>query len=207
MMCFFYACEIMSAFLVFLIVFVMVRGAWNRREIRVSVSACAVMIAFSAYVIGVYHFTGAGTLYDGLNYSLEIRREQLNIIPFSRDIDVAAYGLNVLLFVPFGVFVPMIWKQMDGKWHVFGTSLLFSMLIEGSQLLNNRRTDIDDLIMNTVGAVIGYVLYTVWDKFTKSKYQLSGFAAVELPVYILILFAGRFLLFNEMGLAGLLYGF
>ncbi|HBT95229.1 MAG TPA: hypothetical protein DEB24_03600 [Coriobacteriia bacterium] len=41
----------------------------------------------------------------------------------------------------------------------FSTSIIgLSLLIELSQLLNNRLTDIDDLIINTVGALIGFLL-------------------------------------------------
>ena len=35
----------------------------------------------------------------------------------------------------------------------------FSLAIELNQLLNNRITDIDDLFTNTLGAIIGYLLY------------------------------------------------
>lgn len=37
----------------------------------------------------------------------------------------------------------------------------FSLAIELNQLLNNRITDIDDLFTNTLGAIVGYVLYKV----------------------------------------------
>ncbi|MED1407146.1 VanZ family protein, partial [Bacillus mycoides] len=39
--------------------------------------------------------------------------------------------------------------------------------IELNQLLNNRITDIDDLFTNTLGAIIGYVLYKVLYKMFK----------------------------------------
>ncbi len=38
---------------------------------------------------------------------------------------------------------------------------VFSLAIELGQLLDNRITDIDDLSMNTLGAIIGYLLYRV----------------------------------------------
>ena len=39
--------------------------------------------------------------------------------------------------------------------------ILFSLAIELNQLLNNRITDIDDVFTNTLGAIVGYVIYRV----------------------------------------------
>ena len=85
--------------------------------------------------------------------------------------------------------------------------LLFSAFIELSQLPSGRSADIDDLILNTIGAVVGFFLYKVWDKVTKSKFQLVVYADIaELPIYILTLFFGRFFLFNRVGLIEKFYG-
>ena len=81
----------------------------------------------------------------------------------------------------------------------------FSILIEISQLLNNRRTDIDDLIMNTLGAIIGFLIYKSFKKLmpTRLHNKLNDFSypVLELPLYIFILFAGRFFFLHEMGFA------
>lgn len=203
----FYGYEMLSAFIPFLIVFIIFKNLQKKKGISFSKYHFIIIIAFSIYVIGMYHFTGAGTLYDGLMYQLEIKQDQLNFIPFSNDIDGTAYILNILLFIPFGLLTPLIWRKMDSLVNIIGTGFLLTMLIEVSQLLNNRRNDIDDILLNVLGAVIGFGMFKVLDKCTKSKYQLSDTTIVELPIYILIIFIGRFLLFNEMGLARLLYGF
>ena len=100
----------------------------------------------------MFHLTGAGALSDALRYGIH-RPDQINLIPFSREIDRIAYFQNVLLFLPLGFLVPHIsprWSSFSGT--AF-TSFGFSLLIELSQLLNNRRTDVDDLILDTLGAV------------------------------------------------------
>ncbi len=74
-------------------------------------------------------------------------------------------------------------------------------------MLNNSWTDIDDLILNTLGTVIGFAMFKLWMKCRKTTSQPGNAPVIELPIYILGIFAGRFLLFNEMGLAKLLYGF
>ena len=43
----------------------------------------------------------------------------------------------------------------------------FSLAIELNQLLNNRITDIDDVFTNTLGAIVGYVIYRVLFKMFK----------------------------------------
>ena len=69
--------------------------------------------------------------------------------------------LNVLLFVPLGFFLPLFWK----KFSAFGYTLLFgfctSLLIELLQIFTFRATDINDLMTNTVGTVLGYLLARV----------------------------------------------
>ena len=191
----------------FLVVFMMSRMAYKRKGFLFSRKHFFVMLVLYIYIVGVYHLTGAGTIYDGIRYKLELRQDQINVIPFSLDIDIVAYFLNIFLFVPLGLLAPIIWKSMNKLTNIIGIGFFFTLLIEMSQLLNHRRTDIDDILLNVLGAVIGFGFFKLWDRFTNSKFQLNNSAAVELPIYIGIIFVGRFLLFNEMGLAKLLYNF
>ncbi|NFH31516.1 VanZ family protein, partial [Clostridium sporogenes] len=83
----------------------------------------------------------------------------------------------------------------------------FSMFIEITQLLNNRSTDIDDLILNTIGGLIGYGIYKMFVCVMKSEPESYDCCKWEPIIYIVVMFMGRFLLFNEFGFAKLLYGF
>lgn len=205
---YFYGYEFLSAFIPFLIVLTLFIYFRKKKGIDISKIYCTMLVIFSIYIISVYHFTGAGTIYNGLTYQLEVRKDLLNLVPFSSNIDFIGYFLNVVLFVPLGILSPLIYKKMDKLRYILGTGLGFSILIELSQLLNNRRTDIDDLILNTVGAIIGFILYKKFDKYTDSKYQLNNkIPMVIMIISILVMFMGRFLFFNEMGFARLLYGF
>lgn len=82
-----------------------------------------------------------------------------------------------------------------------------SLLVELSQLLNNRRTDIDDLILNTTGAVIGIVFYRLLFKKTTVNDSLKENLKVEPFIYMAVMFICRFLFFDEIGTAKLLFGF
>lgn len=199
--------EMFAAFVPFLIAFAILRSIQQTKGISFSRVHCGMIIAFFIYVVGVYHFTGAGTIYDGFLYQLELKQDQINLVPFSQNIDVIAYLLNIVLFIPLGLLVPMIWQKMNKLINIIEIGFFFTLLIELSQLFNNRRTDVDDILLNILGAVIGFGFFKLWDKFTKSKFQINHSITVELPIYILVIFFGRFFIFNEMGFAKLLYGF
>lgn len=199
--------EILAALAPFLMVFMLFRNVQKKKGISYSRYHFIAMIAFSVYVAGVYHFTGAGTIYDGLMYQLKLKQDQINMIPFSHDIDITACLLNILLFIPLGLLVPIIWQKMNKFTYIIGTGFLFTLLIEISQLLNNRRSDVDDILLNVLGAIIGFGFFKLFDKITKSKFQANDPVVAGLPICIVVVFVGRFLLYNEMGLAKLLYGF
>lgn len=199
--------EFLSSFIPFLAVFVLFEYLRKKKGLYVSKLCYVSIIIFVFYIIAVYHFTGVGTLYDGLIYQLEMKQGQLNFIPFSKDIDTISYLLNILLFIPLGLLVPFICEKRDRVVDILILGFSFSLLIEISQIWNNRRTDIDDLILNVLGAVIGFVLYKLIIKVTKNKFGLQTISTIELLIYIAVLFIGRFLFFNELGMARLLYGF
>lgn len=203
----FYVYEFLTAFIPFFMTFILLNYLHKKRGMHSSGIQCAVIIIFAGYMIAVYHFTGAGTLYNGMTYQLELRKEQINLIPFSNEIDAAAYLLNILLFIPLGFFMSFLCGKIKKYSHMLGIGFAFSVFIEASQLLNNRRSDIDDIILNTLGAAVGFALYKTCRKFTGDKCRQGSVPVNELLIYIIVISAGRFLFYNEIGLAGLLYGF
>lgn len=107
----------------------------------------------------MFSVTGAGTVTDIGKFGDEIiRLDEISLIPFRWG---SAFGLvmNVVMFVPFGVALPMLWKEKGNFLPTAAAGFTLSLLIEISQLFNRRATDIDDLIMNTLGTVIGYLFY------------------------------------------------
>lgn len=157
------------------------------------------------YLFTVFHLTGAGTHSDALRYGIH-RPDQINLIPFSRKIDRIAYFQNVLLFLPLGFLVPHIsprWSSFSGT--AF-TGFGFSLLIELSQLLNNRRTDVDDLILNTLGAVLGYLFYWGVSRMLGGRFPNSRPRRLQPFLYLLTIFLFRFFFFDELGAVKLLFG-
>ena len=67
--------------------------------------------------------------------------------------------LNTLMMIPFGFFLPMV--RQKSPLSIISAGFLFSLMIECVQpFLNPRRAaDITDLITNTFGTALGYLLY------------------------------------------------
>ncbi len=63
---------------------------------------------------------------------------------------------NIVLFIPVGFCVPLLWHTKAGKTALCGFSL--SLFIEICQLFLPRSTDVDDLLLNTLGTLAGYLL-------------------------------------------------
>lgn len=117
----------------------------------------------------------------------------VNIIPCA-DIVSSPWGyvLNIILFVPMGFFLPVLWKKFwDGKYTVW-MGFLTSCAIELLQIFTWRATDIDDLITNTLGTLIGWTGTSIWNKVSRKslhiKSESEGYKEI-FPVFIIIFFA------------------
>lgn len=83
----------------------------------------------------------------------------VNIIPFAGMVsDFTNACLNILLFVPFGFFLPVLWETFRKLKSVALAGLTATLFIEISQIFTFRTTDINDIITNTVGTVVGYFI-------------------------------------------------
>lgn len=73
---------------------------------------------------------------------------------------VKQIGGNVVLGVPFGVLVPVLIPKARGILRVLLLTAVVMLLVELVQgtLITGRAFDIDDVILNTSGALVGYVL-------------------------------------------------
>ena len=130
------------------------------------------------HIVAVYIFCLALTVIFSITdipsvYVLELDAV-MNFVPFAAlSGNFHQYVLNILLFVPVGFLLPALWKKF-GKWHLtFACGFLLSLSIEIIQLFNSRITDIDDLLMNTAGAIIGYCLFLLAKRMFPKIAKLS----------------------------------
>ncbi|WP_425276373.1 VanZ family protein [Streptomyces carpinensis] len=72
---------------------------------------------------------------------------------------VKQIGGNLLLGVPFGVLVPVVAPGARGLLRVLLLTVIVMLLVEFAQgaLITGRAFDIDDVILNTTGALVGYL--------------------------------------------------
>lgn len=152
---------------------------------------------FATYLSAVYLFVGMPTLQF-------IRFEvSLTFIPFLPMIaDLKNTLLNILLFVPLGILLPFLWK----KYHTLKGTLLFgfgmSLSIELLQILTYRTTDINDIIANTLGAALGYFIFSITSRIIPS---VTKYARKQNEVYVIILSVFVVMFFVHPYLATLYY--
>lgn len=80
---------------------------------------------------------------------------------------------NIILFVPFGIFLTMRFPELKVA-HVGFVGAFFSSTIECIQLfLPNRMTDIDDVILNTTGAIVGYLLFRFVESAREENLEMT----------------------------------
>ncbi|MPQ26468.1 VanZ family protein [Bacillus paralicheniformis] len=107
----------------------------------------------------------------------------LNIIPFNTIKEVfTTYGAtgfesaifqtggNLIMLIPFGFLLPLTFSKKFNFKNMLFISFLFSFSIELIQFVQNsaygflsRFSDIDDIILNTLGALIGFTVYKVFE--------------------------------------------
>lgn len=74
-------------------------------------------------------------------------------------------GGNILLFIPIGYFLPRLWKPMRNFFAFFLTCFLTITLVELIQLVTLLGSlDIDDLILNLAGMLVGYIAFMIIKK-------------------------------------------
>ncbi|MFQ9927690.1 MAG: VanZ family protein [Anaerobutyricum soehngenii] len=81
---------------------------------------------------------------------------------------------NIIMFIPFGILAPIVFKQMR-KVGICGlTGFMFSCGIEISQLITQRGyCQLDDVVTNTVGMLAGWVTWRVLDRVINKKNEES----------------------------------
>lgn len=66
--------------------------------------------------------------------------------------------LNVVLFIPMGFFLPILAERFDKPKNTVLTGFAISLFIEIVQIFTFRTSDINDLLTNTAGTIIGYLI-------------------------------------------------
>ncbi|MEJ7838929.1 MAG: VanZ family protein [Thermomicrobiales bacterium] len=147
------------------------------RLIRLNTSQIVALLAFIVYGFAVLDVT----LFPMRVVPEALRRDSLipssiNLTPFA-NIGEASFVLNIIMMIPLGFLLPCIAPKLASLRNVSIAGFLASASIEGMQLFtlltfgNRRIVDVDDLIANTGGAMIGFAIW----------FALVGLAASVVP--------------------------
>ena len=97
---------------------------------------------------------------------------------FMIELIIRNVGGNILLFMPFGFLSPIVWNKYKYLKNIVLLGLFVSISIELFQLLEliaggyGRTVDIDDVICNGLGVILGYLIYQFLFKLG-DKFQLE----------------------------------
>jgi len=134
-------------------------------------------VLFAIYCIAMaYLLFGREEAAAGIPYANQLRL-RMNLIPFRtlrhqwkllfmadrpwliRHSLINLWG-NILLFLPLGIFLPKLWTQLNNFRKLLLTTAGIIVAVELTQVLTLLgRCDIDDLILNLIGAAMGYGIY------------------------------------------------
>lgn len=154
---------------------------------------------FAVYLSGVYLFVGMPTLQF---MRFEVSLTLLPFIPMLTDLKNTI--LNVCLFLPLGMMLPFLWRKYNRLTDVLIFGFGMSLYIEVLQIFTYRATDINDIIANTVGAVVGYFIFQGISCIIPS---IRKFAKNKNEIHVIILSVFVVMFFVQPYLAALFYKF
>jgi glycopeptide antibiotics resistance protein len=127
----------------------------------------------------------------GVRFSY-MEKRSVNLIPFNEPVILSSENiLNVMIFTPLGVYAGILFE----RW-IFGKKLFFafliSLIVEALQfILAVGAFDITDIITNTLGGIIGLLLFKVIEKRFNTRVKAQKFinitAAIGTALMILLL--------------------
>ena len=75
---------------------------------------------------------------------------------------------NTVMFIPSGIILPVVYRKLNSFRKVIAVGALISLCIEFLQLpFASRASDIDDLLLNTLGVAAGYGIYMIFRRFKR----------------------------------------
>lgn len=136
-------------------------------------------VLFLIYLAGLCYF-----LFFAENYGRILGQEnyRYNLVPFKeierfwiyrQELGVHSFfnlAGNILGFMPAGFFIPMLWEEKKGFLFTVSVTFQMSLTVEVLQLLFRVGSfDVDDLILNTLGGILGYFLLKKIERWRENE--------------------------------------
>ena len=154
-----------------------------------NIKKTAAYILFSLYLAAICFLVGFPNI-AGMRIVLSH-----NFIPLRGMLtDITNSYLNILLFVPLGIFAPCLWRDFRSMMKTVRLGVLTSLVIEISQIFTIRATDINDVITNAAGTLVGYLTGRL---IIKRIPQLDRLGCKERELYLLYVTVGVVMFFSQ----------
>ena len=129
-------------------------------------------LLFYLYIILLCYFLffsehyGRDYVVSGYRYNFVLLKEIRRFIEYREQLGTETFIVNilgnVLAFAPFGFFLPALNKKYRKFFLTVFLCMLFSLAVEVVQLvLKVGVCDVDDILLNTVGGIVGYIFYAI----------------------------------------------
>jgi glycopeptide antibiotics resistance protein len=130
-------------------------------------------LLFYLYIILLCYFLffsehyGREHVLHNYRYNLEFFKEIKRFIKYRKALGFESFTVNILgniiAFAPFGFLLPLLNEKYRRFFYVTFISILFSLSIELVQMLMKVGIfDVDDILLNSLGGILGYLLYKVF---------------------------------------------
>lgn len=151
----------------------------NKKEEHRLVLAWTLFIVYMVFLMYFLFFAeimGRTYIDRDYHYNLTPFREIRRFIVYRRTLGWFAVLSNllgnVLAFVPFGMILPMLTPKCRNFFHIVLLGFDFSLFVETIQLISKVGSfDVDDLILNTLGAALGYLAYRLIRRYFRRKHD------------------------------------
>lgn len=143
----------------------MIKNTTKRQKMGWVIFVC--YLIFLAYFLFFSEDFGRGShIQEEYAYNLVPFKEIKRFITYRHVVGNYSFLLNIVGniagFMPFGFFLPVISRRSRHWYNTVLLSFLFSLCIESVQLVFKVGSfDVDDMILNTVGGTLGYILYRI----------------------------------------------
>lgn len=125
----------------------------------------------------------------------ETGQRSVNAMPFAQSGGRMEILLNFLVFMPFGLLLPVNFKRFSLSRNVL-IILLFSLSMEIIQfVLAIGTSDVTDLITNTSGGIVGLIVYKIGSAHLPEE-KFDGFLTILGIIFACILLSIRFFVFR-----------
>lgn len=132
---------------------------------------CGAAILLSLYIVVLLYFTVTGRYsHEEYEYQINFFTSYRWFFQYNGEQVLRQLLINFVMLMPVGFLLPVVINAKHKYLITMALSLLLTLFIETMQLITKCGSfEVDDIINNFVGAVLGMLIYALCSKLLKSK--------------------------------------